>query len=383
MHEREAIVRGSAKNLRIGSRALLLPCIAILLAAAGTPSASGSMVTSGGAAILASPGEQNNLRVVRSGDSTTITDSAGVTNGSGLACLQVGLTQLTCPGPPLGPAATLIRINTADLDDRIELIAPPGTVSALVLSGGPGNDVVDGSQAVAPDESVLIGYTGNDTVIGGAGADYLDEYYRQGPLGFESRDGGVVSEGNDRLVSGDGVDFVNATAGGDTVEAGPGDDVITTILEGVSGQPQDDRAPDSVSCGDGVDQATLGEGDQVSLDCDLMSQFFTCPEGTSCTGVATITAPATASGSGTAVASRKTKRKRGKRKRVVLGKSLKARLEPGQTRGIGIRLRTDRADSVLGSRAQIATTFDTSLNRVRNHKVVGKVKRKVRFQLKR
>ncbi|MEX0282836.1 MAG: spondin domain-containing protein, partial [Arenibacterium sp.] len=83
-----------------------------------------------------------------------------------------------------------------------------------VLSGGAGDDVIDGGRG----NDLLRGQVGRDTLDGGDGADRLF-----GGRGQDTADGGA---GNDRIEGGRGRDTLNGGSGNDRVEGGLGADII-------------------------------------------------------------------------------------------------------------------------------------------------------------
>ena len=83
-----------------------------------------------------------------------------------------------------------------------------------VLSGGAGNDTIDGGRG----NDILRGQTGADTLDGGDGADRL-----LGGRGQDTANGGA---GNDRIEGGRGRDTLDGGAGNDRIEGGAGADII-------------------------------------------------------------------------------------------------------------------------------------------------------------
>jgi len=153
--------------------------IALLLALAGL------LVVPAGASAAPSSAEvapDGILDVLASGDSTphtinisfsggyAISDSAGVTGGSG--CMQVTQTSVFCTGGGGG-----LAVGTGEGADRITIASvsptaasdPNFTTATGILSGG-GNDTIVGS----PAADLIIAGTGNDMIDGGLGPDQID-----------------------------------------------------------------------------------------------------------------------------------------------------------------------------------------------------------------
>jgi hypothetical protein len=339
------------------------------------PTALASTLSSGGQ-LKAGTGEQNVISITQSGSVTTITDSAGVTFAVGQDCTQNSGTQITCTG------FSSFGVDAGDLNDQVTLTLP--AVQRVTVSGGDGNDVIDGSGvgAAGPVQNGFDGCSGNDTITGSPGKDGID----QGQGGCASADPfaalTAATAGDDRLVGGAGDDVIGAVVGADTVDAGEGNDDVNTInvAPPPTGGPVPDGAVDTIICGGGTDDAEAGQGDLLDMDCESVLQFITCPEGAAdCLGAATVTAPGGAASSSLASAAGGKK----KGKRTVLGKSQKVKLKAGQYRGVSIKLRPKKVKSALGKRSQVGATFQANLTKVRKGKTIGHVKKKVRFKLTR
>jgi hypothetical protein len=76
------------------------------------------------------------------------------------------------------------------------------------------------------------------------------------------------------------------------------------------------------------------------------------------------------------------KKKKGKKKPLVLGKQ-KVKLRAGQSELLNIKLRTSKVNKALGKSAQVPATMRFNVKRVKKGKQVGKLKKRVRFKLKR
>ena len=109
-----------------------------------------------------------------------------------------------------GPqAATEGPIRGGPGDDVLD-----GTEDADVINAGPGNDVIDGQEG---DDLIRAG-SGDDEVVGGEGDDTI-----QAGSGDDEVDGG---EGDDLIVGGSGDDSISGGEGNDVIRAGSGDDVV-------------------------------------------------------------------------------------------------------------------------------------------------------------
>ncbi len=153
------------------------------------------------------PGEANDIEITQTGATYVITDSAGITAGSGCSG---GGTMVTCPDP----SGAIVRVvaNGADGPDIVVLGAGiPG-----LLIGGPGADRVTGG----PAGDTLSGVGDADVLIGGDGPDRL--------LGGNRGDSLVGGSGEDRLLGEQGPDRLRARDGErDVVDGGASRDRAT------------------------------------------------------------------------------------------------------------------------------------------------------------
>jgi Ca2+-binding RTX toxin-like protein len=136
------------------------------------------------------------------------------------------------------------------------LLAAAPTASADVITGGPGDNVLTGTD----QRDWIYARAGNDTVAGNGASDFLF-----GGRGMDT-------------VSGDGGhDYVWGGPGADTLEGGPAGDVLyagwgVDALEGNGGNDrlvasENDGAPDVADCGAGYDRAVIRTGDRA-IDCE-------------------------------------------------------------------------------------------------------------------
>jgi hypothetical protein len=96
----------------------------------------------------------------------------------------------------------------------------------------------------ADDRLTLLGNFRIDvTADGGAGSDTLDG-----------------ARGDDELIGGDGDDDLGGDAGADTLDGGEGDDLIAAV--------DFPPAPDSISCGPGLDAIVADDADDIPTDCE-------------------------------------------------------------------------------------------------------------------
>ena len=134
-----------------------------------------------------------------------------------------------------------------------------------------GNDFVSGSDLPAMFRLWTLADRGRDTVIGGAGNDFVNgaqdadkarggagrDWIRTG-LGNDRISGGL---GNDQLVGVDGSDVIRGGAGDDRVGGGPGGDELWA-----------DGGRDMVACGGGRDRARIDRADRTT-ECESVARY--------------------------------------------------------------------------------------------------------------
>jgi Ca2+-binding RTX toxin-like protein len=120
----------------------------------------------------------------------------------------------------------------------LTLLALVPAASAMRIVGGPGDDVLTGTER----RDFIHGRGGSDTLSGEGGGDFL----------FGGR-------GADTLEGGAGPDSIYAGRGADTLEGGAGADRLYAGWR--------DAAMDVVDCGEGRDRALIRAGD-VAIDCE-------------------------------------------------------------------------------------------------------------------
>jgi hypothetical protein len=362
------------------------------------PGAAASTVIDNGSefSVLAGAGEANGIVVTVTGTSATVTDSAGVGVGSPAgSCTPNPPNEVNCAN--VLPGSGRVIVTAGDLNDTVTLSVPPVAlpdVRTVLADGGAGNDTIDASGSGLLGHQ-LAGSEGDDTIIGGPFGDILNRpVFATGPLDIAAID----DPGNDRVTGGGGDDLIGAKSGADVVDAGEGYDLVETLPAGPNSTTaaidiQDDRAIDTVSCGGNtpapgsfprppsaqLDAASVGQGDIVSSDCEALSQFIECPPGATCAGSVSVEAPAASASSALASAAGK---KKGKKKPLVLGKR-KIKIKPGTSTTFNVNLRGSKVNRALGKAAQTAATMRFNMKRVKKGRQVGKLRKRVRFKLKR
>jgi Ca2+-binding RTX toxin-like protein len=164
---------------------LSLVLVLLFIAPAGASAApsSAEVASDGILDVLADGGDPtpHTINVSYSGG-YAISDSAGVTGGSG--CAQTSSTSVFCTGGGGG-----IAVGTGAGADRITMASvspaasdPNFTTATGILSGG-GNDTIVGS----PVADLIIAGDGNDTIDGGLGPDQIDGKQGIDTLTYASR----------------------------------------------------------------------------------------------------------------------------------------------------------------------------------------------------
>jgi Ca2+-binding RTX toxin-like protein len=319
-HQRTRRRRRGAALAAIGA----LTCASALWSAAPAYAAGATSVEvvrtpagSPGVFVKAAAGTTNDLTIVQTGSAANafvdVTDTAGVTSsslectvtGTTAHCQVAGLLQVRVFAGDRADTVTysgtdvIARIDGEDGDDTMSGGADP---ERLVLSGGPGNDVLTGTgtngvslNGDAGDDTLnggagddgLRGGSGNDALNGGAGvdtADYFDHTAdvivllsrgRGGAAGeTDTIDGQVENvtggSGNDRLVGDDGPNVIAGAGGDDEIFGLGGNDHLNGGLDGVIVTGGD--GDDTIDGGFGADDI-IG-GDATSADEDTVSYAF-------------------------------------------------------------------------------------------------------------
>jgi len=115
-------------------------------------------------------------------------------------------------GSRLESTVRVIRVSGGAGDDSIRIDVPGNTRLRTVLSGGPGDDSIVGSEGV----DRIFGGDGDDSLLGNAGRDHV-----YGGKGDDSLAGGA---GNDAIYGQDGDDALRAGGGRNVLDGGAGTD---------------------------------------------------------------------------------------------------------------------------------------------------------------
>jgi len=251
------------------------------------------------------PGRRNDTVVGTDGLDSVLVEGTG--RADDIRVGQIGSTvqvffngsMLNIEGPTtsLSNPVELLVINTRGGNDRVRLInivddgmggmmeqeADFRSVGAMVMliDGGAGHDVLDGTGAALGDVRLLMdggdgydilrGTRGGDTLVGGDGNDSL--YGGPGPDTLQGGDGSDLLDGqvgddsleggerNDVLIGGDGNDVADGGDGNDTIDGGDGNDSLVGNLgdDRLDGQAGDDL----IEGNDGFDTLDGGAGNDT------------------------------------------------------------------------------------------------------------------------
>jgi Ca2+-binding RTX toxin-like protein len=278
----------------------LAPLCALMLAAIPVGTAAAADVQVGVAAdgttrvlYRAAPGEANAPQLTSSPFAQSFVDF-GAPLVAGAGCV---------PGPPVQCGPFPIQADLGDRDDVASInsfignsIVDAGSGDDDVLAGGNTDTTAYGGSG---DDTIRVTTDGQANAFGGSGDDRIGGGFSQvidvfageggddllvsaarGSLDGGAGDDDLVSSGfgitlnggsgNDVIVArsgtvlgGKGSDIVSGHGGVLTVDAGPGTDVVD-VFDGDPG-----AAPDTVSCGSGLDVAWVDANDNVSRDCEI------------------------------------------------------------------------------------------------------------------
>lgn len=215
---------------------------------------------------------------------------------------------------PAGDPLVALTINGTASDDDIDLLglaALPNASLTVVVNGGAGNDIIEGSandrvtysETLNGDEGhdVILGRNGVDVLTGGPGSDYLNggaaddvvfgntgRDVIRGGLGDDQLIGGP---GNDAIAGDQGMDLIDGAAGNDVlcgdepvhVLAGTGEAFFTTVVS-FRCPNGDDVGPDLMQGGTGDDfmygqadaDAMCGDGGNLGALVAGTSSLFVC-----------------------------------------------------------------------------------------------------------
>jgi RTX calcium-binding nonapeptide repeat (4 copies) len=155
------------------------------------------------------------------------------------------------------------------------LVMASGVALAVARSGGPGNDILRGTNG--PDamkgnggHDVLLGYKGTDALSGGTGRDAVLGGDEHGPTaGDKALEGGP---GGDFVHGGHGTEAVSGGSGRDFLVDGPLRDEDQDSLGGGDGRDAIDTfnrpaSTDAIDCGSGFDRVLVDSKD-VTKNCE-------------------------------------------------------------------------------------------------------------------
>ena len=240
------------------------------------------------ATYVAAPGEANVVTLDRAAGTWTFSDTGSAGEiAAPEPCTRVDARSVTCPEHPDTTSLRLV-FNEIDLgdgndsfdtaEDTFDYVADvdggtgDDTLTAarsrdrVWLNGGPGNDVLVGSNDATAELAgdVLRGGAGDDTIRGGGGDDDLVGD------GYDAR-GTPLPNGADRLEGGDGTDTLEGDTGpgpaADQLDGGAGSDQVSyaaavepVLLSLAGGPPEGAAAGDVIVAVEGI---VGGEKDDV------------------------------------------------------------------------------------------------------------------------
>ena len=264
----------------MSARKLVALAAAALGALAGAGDAVASTAgTSGGSIVFsAAAGENNDVSIVLEAGAYRVSDAGAAALTALTGCNPTGDPRVvTCSAAGI----TSISAGTDDGNDRFLVDAP---AKALVL-GGTGADTIVGGAG----DDTLLGMDGADTVRGGAGRDLLFELDDQrnvldGGPGADSLSGGdgpdqvLGAAGDDvRLFGGEGDDLIDGGEGADVLNTGGGPSPGSSDSDRLVGGPGADTAsyaargdPVRVSLADGANDGAPDERDDVAGDIERL-----------------------------------------------------------------------------------------------------------------
>jgi hypothetical protein len=269
-------------------------------------------------AVAAVPGVATAATVSSDGGTVTYTAAAHEVNSPALvSSLPISLTDATVPltartGCVSGAGGSVLCAGATDLSlllgDRADATSVDNGIGNVTIDGGTGNDRITGGSV----QSVTItGAGGDDTITvnanalgtgdGGAGADSLlglsNGNVLRGGDGADlitnrgsrftsgTLDGGdgpdrMVGNGSATLTGDDGNDILVTQGDGESADGGANADKITSVAGGatISAGPGADMVnaadgsgiPDTITCGAGPDVVWADPGDSVASDCELV-----------------------------------------------------------------------------------------------------------------
>lgn len=148
--------------------------------------------------------------VTVAGTSVAAVDASGLTGLGESFTLTASASTAAMNVTPSGvtPSALADTANTITTGSGADTIT--GTTHEDNLSGGSGNDIIDGKGAPTGAVDTLTGGAGDDSITGGSGKDSISD-----------------GTGNDTVSAGDGIDTITVGTGNDSIDGGAGNDTIT------------------------------------------------------------------------------------------------------------------------------------------------------------
>jgi hypothetical protein len=205
------------------------------VAEAATVSRSSSVFSRGVIAVVAAPGERNEITVSLTATGERIIEDAGAVLVAGDRCVNEGPQRVRCAAAT-GGDINAVNVRLGDQDDRGQVRGR----TLIAFDGGDGDDVMTGG----PLGDTIRGGGGNDTLRGGGGPDFLDGDAAQlSPPGA----------GTDRLSGGPGRDELHGGPGDDQLDGGLGNDIL-------EGDPTTRARPGSIGEVPGSDRIQGGPG---------------------------------------------------------------------------------------------------------------------------
>jgi len=268
--------------LAVGSLGALVPTAA---AAPGVISPAATSIvtrsTSGAVELQAGTATTNDVQVFLESGILTITDTAGLTAGTG--CTLVNSLEVQC-----GTGVTNVGLFLGDQDDVVRV----QTGIATTVFGEAGNDFFHGGLVAGADSQAFYdGGTGADTVSYASADRFVVVTVSTSLTGNDGRPDDVdnvqasietvigtrfpdtlTGDGlANILTGGDGADTITGNKGADTLDGGKGADVLTGGA-GVDLLKAEDSAKDTtIDCSSGKDTAAVDAGLDVAVNCETLN----------------------------------------------------------------------------------------------------------------
>ena len=179
------------------------------------------LIGSGGADLLDGGDGDDRVSYMSSAEAITLAlDGSVQTTGEAAGDVYVAIETIegTSFGDLLIGNAASNHLHGGDGDDTI--IGGGGANTVDSLHGGAGDDLIYGFRpdgAPGPDTPTASGSDGRNSLFGGPGNDII-----YGATGFDSDNSINGGEGDDRLIGGSGSDFISGGPGADYIDAGAG-----------------------------------------------------------------------------------------------------------------------------------------------------------------